>query len=527
FYHAAKNRLVEIIPGRKTASETIREARRFAEMTGKDPIFCKDRYGFAVNRFFVPWLNEAVRLLEDGVADTATIDAVCRKTFQIGMGPFALMNATGVPIAYHSQKTLEVLGPFYQVAPLLKEQAESNQLWEIPEIDESKISENIARTISERMLGVVFLVCSQILDEEVCSATELNRGARIGLRWRKGPVELMQLMGETEVQRLIEQIASRYNTPLPMTIHPDYWQLKWVQYEKKGDLAIITISRPEDLNALNETVVEQLSAKFDKALSDSEVKKVLITGSGKAFMAGADIKFFVKNMKQHRLERIVEFTRRGQELFEKIDHSPKPVIALVNGLALGGGLELALCADLIFAASGATMAFPETGIGIYPGLGGTYRTPSRVGKAMAKYLIFSGKMLTAWEAWEIGLIDGVLTREELFFIKEGIMKIPDRQPAPPITGTKWEKIKQLFERMSLKDLLEKEVLPAAPEKEVLEKIRKVLKRKAPIPLRIVEELIDRAESPKQELEYLEQVFSSEDALTGLSNIGKPVTFQGK
>jgi len=127
FYHAAKNRLVEIIPGEETSEETYKAMKIFAVQSGKDAITTKDRYGFAVNRFFVPWLNEAVRLFEENIADIAVIDGVCMKLFGIGMGPFALMNATGVPIAYHAQKTLEVFGDFYKVADLLKEQAVSGK----------------------------------------------------------------------------------------------------------------------------------------------------------------------------------------------------------------------------------------------------------------------------------------------------------------------------------------------------------------------------------------------------------------
>ncbi|MBU3927548.1 MAG: 3-hydroxyacyl-CoA dehydrogenase family protein, partial [Bacteroidetes bacterium] len=106
FYHAAKNRLVEIIPGKETSAETYKTMQAFSVLAGKDAITTADTYGFAVNRFFVPWLNEAVRLYEEKRVTIPQVEKVCMKLFGIGMGPFALMNATGVPIAYHAQKTL-------------------------------------------------------------------------------------------------------------------------------------------------------------------------------------------------------------------------------------------------------------------------------------------------------------------------------------------------------------------------------------------------------------------------------------
>ena len=221
FYHAAKNRLVEIIPGEKTSVETFEAAKLFSVLSGKDAISCRDAYGFVVNRFFVPWLNESARLLEEQVANIPTIDDVCMKAFGIGMGPFALMNATGVPVAYHSQKTLEVFGSLYKVSPKLKEQTELKQNWDL-QGDVSQ-DEEVRKQISDRMLGVVFLVCSQLLDEKVCRAVDINRGARIGLQWKNGPVELMRKAGTDSVQKLIATVADLYQTPKPAALGNVFW----------------------------------------------------------------------------------------------------------------------------------------------------------------------------------------------------------------------------------------------------------------------------------------------------------------
>ena len=190
FYHAAKNRLVEIIPGEKTAPDVIEDAKVFSMRSGKDAIICKDSYGFVVNRFFVPWLNEAARLLDEHVANIATIDDVCMKVFGIGMGPFALMNATGVPVAYHAEKTLERYGSLYTVSSKLKDQALSGQQWDLS--GDISPEEEKRKMITDRMLGITFFVCTQLLDENVCAAVDIDRGAKIGLKWRRGPIELMQ-----------------------------------------------------------------------------------------------------------------------------------------------------------------------------------------------------------------------------------------------------------------------------------------------------------------------------------------------
>ena len=180
FYHPAKNRLLEIIPGKKTSAASIELCKFFSSRTGKTGILVKDSPGFAVNRFFVPWLNEATRILGDGIANIPTIDAATKNAFGIGMGPFVLMNVTGIPIAYHSAATLgKEFGDFYSPGEMLKKQFESGAQWQTEGTpDASKFEE-----VSDRLLGVVFLVVCQIVQEGVCTAADIDRGARIGLRW--------------------------------------------------------------------------------------------------------------------------------------------------------------------------------------------------------------------------------------------------------------------------------------------------------------------------------------------------------
>jgi enoyl-CoA hydratase / 3-hydroxyacyl-CoA dehydrogenase len=524
FFHPAKNRLVEIIPGIATSDFVVQSMYRFSVMSGKDPIYTADKNGFAINRFFVPWLNESVRLLAEEAATIPQIDAICQKVFGIGMGPFALMNATGIPVAMHAQKTLASFGPFYQVSPLLEEQVASKQNWQVGDADQAEYSDETYKLVAERMLGTVFFVSSQILAEKVCTASDLNRGAKIGLRWRQGPVDLMKRYGEDTVVEYIEKSIASYEEATP-TVNSQDWQMEYVTCQKNDKIAVVTMARPEDMNALNEEVMQQLDAKFTEADADAEVDTIFITGLGKAFVAGADIRFFVRNMKANAVDNILEFTKYGQEVFKKIDESSKKVVAVLNGMALGGGLELALCADQILATPKANVAFPETGIGIYPGLGGTQRATQRVGPGIAKYLILTGKMLRAKDALEIGLVDAVISAEEMFDILSGQQSVPPAKK--PKAGEVWQKIADFYQHNSYRSIIAGEYIDGGLDDEIIAKLAKTMGFKAPLAMATAEQLIEEAKGPESELQYLNMIFNTSDALLGLTSIGKKVEYKGE
>jgi enoyl-CoA hydratase/3-hydroxyacyl-CoA dehydrogenase len=184
FYHPAKNRLLEVIPHEGTSSDTVETSLLAAKLHGKTSIVVKDAPGFAVNRFFVPFLNEAARMLEEGPADIPTIEAAAKQAFRIGMGPFELMNVTGIPIAVHSSTTLgNELGPFYATSDILKAQMDKNENWDLSgDVDESKLP-----AVVDRFYGVCLGVAAALVDEGVASIEDTDRGAKIGLRWSMGP----------------------------------------------------------------------------------------------------------------------------------------------------------------------------------------------------------------------------------------------------------------------------------------------------------------------------------------------------
>ena len=182
-----------------------------------------------------------------------------------------------------------------------------------------------------------------------------------------------------------------------------------IRYEKEGKIGIVTINRPKALNALNGAVVSDLEALISEVEKDAELGVLILTGEGRSFVAGADI----GEQRDYNLDQARAWSKRGSALFRRIEKLEIPTIAAVNGFALGGGCELAMSCDIILASEKAKFGQPEVGLGITPGFSGTQRLPRRVGIAKAKELTFSGKMISADEAKEIGLANAVYAPEEL------------------------------------------------------------------------------------------------------------------
>lgn len=186
-------------------------------------------------------------------------------------------------------------------------------------------------------------------------------------------------------------------------------ELKNVFVIKEGRVAIVTINRPKALNALNSETLKELEVVFDDLNLDDDVLTVILTGEGKSFVAGADI----SEMKDLNTMEGRKFGILGNKVFRKIESLEKPVIAAVNGFALGGGCEIAMSCDIRIASTKAKFGQPEVGLGITPGFGGTQRLARFVGLGMAKQLIFTGGIIKADEALRIGLVNKVVEPEAL------------------------------------------------------------------------------------------------------------------
>lgn len=180
--------------------------------------------------------------------------------------------------------------------------------------------------------------------------------------------------------------------------------------EIKDKIAIVKVNRPKALNALNSETLDEIRIAAESLNNNKDVWVVIVTGEGdKAFVAGADI----VEMKDMTALEGMQFSQRGHEALSALENMSKPVIAAVNGYALGGGFEIAIACDFIYASDKARVGFPETTLGIHPGFGGTQRAAKLVGLGKAKEMIFTGKTITAQEAYEMGFINKIVPHAEL------------------------------------------------------------------------------------------------------------------
>jgi enoyl-CoA hydratase len=182
-------------------------------------------------------------------------------------------------------------------------------------------------------------------------------------------------------------------------------------FEQQDEIAIIRFNRPKALNAINPAVIKEVSDALDNIKADTSIKVLILTGEGdKAFVAGADI----ATMKEYTPLQGKYFSAQGHDLLFQLESLPIPVIACVNGFALGGGCELAMACDFIYAADSAKFGQPEINLGIIPGFGGTQRLSRLVGKSMAKELCMTGAMISAQEAKDVGLVNKIFPKEALW-----------------------------------------------------------------------------------------------------------------
>lgn len=535
FYPAEEQRVVEIVRTEKTSDITLLRVKNIARMIGLAFVESADYPGFIVKRFLSAILNESVRFLNEGQVNIPTIDEAVCKSLGASTGPYAMMNARGIDLAeFASAGLVEPLGSMYAPPPRLKAQASSREPWNLEgDIDEAQV-----RLVADRFRGLLMLVGAELIDDDVASPEDIDLAVKLGLNWKKGPFELMNELGLSKSKAMVEALGESLQVNVPRCLSEkatknDAWALRYVDMDIEGGVAYVTINRPDVLNALNDSVIEQINDFINKIEKDNTIKTIVFSGAGKVLSSGIESAFLLDRLEAEKAEDILRLYNSSQRLFSRIAALPITTVARADGLTLGGGVELGLACTYFIAGPRAVIGFPETGVGIHPGLGGTQRLPRKVGKSIGKYVLLTGQMLSANAALRLGIIDALAEEEEgLGSIIADVAAGEELSPEDAIPTDYELAAIALFDARNCHGTLSGE-FPKGNE--AAEGVRKALEAKAPIAITLVNKLIqdglslDLAKALKLEVSALELILQTKDAKRGLvaATTGQQPVFTGE
>jgi len=437
--------LVEITRGEKTSDETLRETVALAEKMGKEYVICmKDVPGFIVNRILAPLLNEACWTVRRGEAKVVEIDSAVRYRVGLPMGLFELADHTGVDVVHLSSQAISSRDPLNVVpCPTFKEYYDEGRLGRktrrgFYEYGEAAYERpTIPRDAGEKVdLLKVFApainAAAWIIRNGVATTEDVEKSVKLALGFPRGLLEMADAWGLDNVVNTLLQLREKYGnyyTPDPLLTKlveegklgeksgEGFHRRKMgetyaeIIIRRDGPLAWLIINRAQSLNTITLTMIGELRDALEKLEADDSVKTLIIRGAGeRAFSAGMDVKTFLEFPAPHTA---FSFSQKFQELTDKIESIPKPVIAAIDGYALGGGCELSLACDFRIATTRSELGQPEVRLGLIPGAGGTQRLVRLIGLARAKELVMTGERITADEALRIGLVNRVVEPERL------------------------------------------------------------------------------------------------------------------
>jgi enoyl-CoA hydratase / 3-hydroxyacyl-CoA dehydrogenase len=401
FAPAWRNPVVEVIDWDKAAPPAIAFLRWFFCHTGKVPLLTRDVACFMLDRVFDNWCNEAALCLER--ASAAQIDSTAAEL--VHAGPFFVLNlARGNPIITETNTLqAEEEGEHYRPAPIFR----SVDTWlTVPPGKRVEVPEETAGVVRERLLGILLSQSVDILDRGIGEASDLDLGCRLALGFKAGPLELMQSLGEVEAKRILKRFArERRGMPMPKRSLARYGEFyRGILVDDVDGVKVITLRRPEALNALHDGMTDEILSVIRK--NERQSKGFVIVGYGpRAFCAGADIGRFPAVLGD--AEAAAQYARDCSRLLVHLDGMRKPVVAALNGMALGGGFELATRCHAIVAVSEAWMQLPEVTLGIVPGIGGMVVPYRRWPQASDTFhgMLRRAERLGARRAHELGVVD--------------------------------------------------------------------------------------------------------------------------
>ncbi|MBN1908066.1 MAG: enoyl-CoA hydratase/isomerase family protein [Deltaproteobacteria bacterium] len=392
---------VEIINWEGASSDTLNYLLWFFANTGKVPMMTANVYSFLLNRIFETWCSEAAFLI--GRATSQQVDHVAQEF--VASGPFFVMNFTGGnPLIYISQNRRISESACYKPSLALL----SVDTWKVnkpgTKVD---VDNDLKDWIKRRLLGAIFSQCFDIADRSIGTRPDLNLGTVIGLGFKKGVFEVMADMGSQRVKDIMEGFtAERPGFPIPEHDIDSYIKFpRDILVDDMNGVRVITIRRPQAANTLNISTCDEILSELKRGENDPSVKGFIITGYGtKAFCAGADISVLVPTIGNSDAGSAL--SRKYGSITEYINQMNKPVVAAVNGFAVGGGCELALGCHSIVADKRAFFQFPEITLGIFPGMGGVVIPYRKWPHAHNKFntMVSQAERLTGVDAEKLGIV---------------------------------------------------------------------------------------------------------------------------
>jgi enoyl-CoA hydratase/3-hydroxyacyl-CoA dehydrogenase len=428
---------VEVITWERGSREVVDYLFWFFARTGKAPIITDNAICFMLDRIFDNWCNEAAYLLNDATA--GQIDRVAQEF--VFAGPFFVLNmANGNPIIIETNTLQMEEGPHYRPAPVLG----SVDRWLTPRPGTKvEVPHKVQDTVRDRLLGILFSQSFDVIDRGIGTREDLNFGCQIALGFRKGPFDVMRDLGEAEVNRIMKKFETeRPGFPQPKGSLAEYQDFnRFILVDDRDGVKIITIRRPQAMNALTDEITDEILSVFKAYHDDPAVRGFVITGYGNsAFSAGADIGKFPGMLGDS--EASAQYSRDCAKVQRFMDQMEKPVVAAVNGMALGGGFEVALRCHSIVSVKNAFFQFPEITLGILPGIGGCVVPYRRWPKGAELFhdMICFGRPIKAQEAKDMGMVSRIVDEhadligaamEEVNKLQENITRIPDGKISIP------------------------------------------------------------------------------------------------
>lgn len=405
FAPAWRNPAVEVIDWPKADPATIDYLRWAFCMTGKVPLLTSDVACFMLDRIFDNWCNESALLLDRATA--AEVDSVASEF--VHAGPFFVLNlAHGNPIITETNTLqAEMEGRHYDPAPIFK----SVDTWvTVPPGKRVEVAKATAKAVRERLLGILFSQSVDIVDRRIGDPADLDLGCRLALGFKSGPLELMRTLGErTAGDALVRLREERTGMPMPTRPFAAYQGfLRHILVDDLGDVKVITLRRPEAMNALHDDMNNEILSVIRRHENDPAVTGFVITGYGtKAFCAGGDIGRFVDMLGD--ADASAQYARDCSRLLVHLDQMKKPVVAALNGIALGGGFELASRCHGIVALRRAWIQMPEVTLGITHGIGAMAVPYRRWPHAASTFnaMLRTAERLKASRAHELGVVDAL------------------------------------------------------------------------------------------------------------------------